>query len=87
MKKKIKSLTFYSNGNVMAYNDQGEDMPDIIAIGWMEIYFDRLLAMGYNPENISQIRARGHDGAWKDVIIEQNNEGSWNIDFKPISTT
>jgi hypothetical protein len=83
-KKTIKSLTFYPNGIVLAFDENGEQMVDIQKIGWMEAYFDRLQEMGYNPTEIGVIRARLNDGAWKDVILSLTADGHWVIDFKPI---
>lgn len=79
MKKEIKSLTFFPNGLVMAFDDKGGQIEEIQVMGWMEYYFDRLGKMGYDPREIPDIRARLNDGTWKWIKPFLTSEDKWSF--------
>lgn len=79
----IKSLTFWPNGAVLAFDETGEQMWDIQSTGWLELYFDYLLEKGYDPQEIPLIRAKLNDGTWKAVKPFLTEDGRWNYRFEP----
>ena len=40
--KTPRQLSFYSNGNVIAFDDDAEQMSELQSKGWMELYFEFL---------------------------------------------
>jgi len=84
MSKKIKSLTFYPNGHVSARDEQGEQMGEIQATGWLELYFDHLLEMGYDVRDIPDIHARLNDGELHRVRPILSEAGQWAYKIEPI---
>lgn len=81
---KIKSLTFYPNGIVTARDENGEQMGDIQNIGWLELYFDRLLEMGYDVRDIPEVQARMNDGEFHRVVPILSEYGQWAYKIEPI---
>lgn len=75
----IKSLTFFPNGNVLAFDEAGEQMPEIQVRGWMELYFDILELRDVDVTAI-EIKAILNDGKWKKVLVSKGTYG-WCIDF------
>lgn len=74
----IETLTFYPNGAVIAFNEEGEQMEDIQITGWMQLYFAHLVELGYNPEEIPEIRMRSNQGDWIEVKPCLTPENTWN---------
>lgn len=81
MSKVCKSLTFYPNGVVLAFDENDEQIKEIQHVGWMEYYFDRLGKMGYDPRQIPTIRARLNDGTWKSIKPFLTSDGFWNYEI------
>lgn len=84
MSKGCKSLKFYPNGNVLAFDENGKQIDDIQNIGWMEHYLDRLGKMGYDPSQISSIKARMNDGEFHELKAFLTSDGQWNYEILPL---
>lgn len=76
-----KTLTFYPNGNIMAFNEAGEQIQELQAKGWMELFFEFMDSKGYNPAEFT-IQSRNNNGEFKEVIPYKQQDGSWNPYFK-----
>jgi len=44
--------TFFNNGNVMFFDDNGKQVPELQAYGWFGLYIKRVVSLGLNPEDI-----------------------------------
>lgn len=77
----MKSLTFFPNGNVMVFDEAGQQIGELQAKGWMELFFDHMDSKGYNPEEF-KILARNNNGEFEEVIPNKQSDGTWNPYFK-----
>ncbi len=50
-----KNIYFCSNGNVMAFDAQGEQIPELQQAPWIKLYFKFLKSKGFHPEDIEKI--------------------------------
>jgi hypothetical protein len=80
----IKRLLFWPNGEVLAFDENGEQMPTIQEWGWMETYFRYLEEKGYDPTKIGSIEAVLNDGTWKRIIPLLIKDGYYRYDIKPL---
>lgn len=77
----IKSLIFLPNGNVAAFDEQGQRIPEMQVKGWMQLFFEYLESKGYDPTKI-HIEAILNGGTWKSVAPFKTENG-WNQLFEP----
>lgn len=80
MDKKVKSLTIFSNGNSMFFDESGQQMGGLQSKGWMEVYFEWLEKQGVNPAEIPDIETVVN-GSRRKVKALKNEEGEWRIEF------
>jgi len=77
--KVVKDIVFFPNGHVSAFDMSGEAISEINTKGWMQLYFDYLEKLGYDPTNI-WFEAQLNGGQWKRVIPFKTEDG-WNTEF------
>lgn len=83
-KPKIKRLLFWPHGAVMAFDEQGQQMPEIQVFGWIQKYFHYLEELGFNPCDIGSIQGVMNDGTWKRIVPILLEGGMYNYDIKPL---
>lgn len=72
-----KSIIFYPNGNVSAFDSEGNQIPELQNVGWMQAYFNHLESLGINPA-IVMYSAMMNDGNYK-TITTNKTENGWSV--------
>lgn len=64
---KVKSLFFFDNGNIAAFDENEQQIPSIQSQNWLKLYFAFLVkTMGISTNDIEEIKSpKGNDvKAW-----------------------
>ena len=68
------TLYFWSNGQTMAFDENGEQMPDIQRQSWQELYLQWLELQGYSRNDIGCYLAGNWNLRPKPTV---EGEGGW----------
>jgi hypothetical protein len=79
-KRIIDTLIIYSNGNICCFDDKGEQMGDLQAIGWIELLFDELEKRGVDILSIKTIETIVNGGR-RYVVPSKDEQGQWRVKF------
>lgn len=77
----IHKLSFWPNGHVSAFDAQGKSMEEFPATPWLQVYFDHLVSIGYDPEKIPVIEMFFYGGESVELKPFRTPYG-WNYEFK-----
>lgn len=81
MKEQITSLLFSPNGHVSAWIEGHEDpVADASNKGWLQLYFEYLESLGYDPQKIGKIEAPMY-GGWALIKPFKTTDGFWNYEI------
>lgn len=71
---KVKEIMFFSNGNIAAFDNNGEQIPEIQKCGWLRMMIAKLRELGVeNLEEISFLMPNGSKARWDEKL------DSWRI--------
>lgn len=79
-----KSVTLFTNGCVMAFDDKGEQMAEIQKDGWLDLWLDSLEAKGIDPTKIERLTAFVN-GFWQKLTVTRRGPDSpwkWAVEFQ-----
>jgi len=84
---KVKSLFFFTNGNVAALDENGEQIPDIQVKTWIDVYLEFVSSVsGQQPDDIEEIRLPDGKRAipFKTPYVSPLiSTSGWNWEIKP----
>lgn len=72
----LKSVAFFPNGNTMAFDSAGEQVPHA-QNSWFRMYLKYLRSMGYSITELKRIQFMMPDGVTYRVIDVGDGELNW----------
>lgn len=77
----IRRITFYENGNMLVFGEDGEQIPELQTENLYAMYFDHLESLGINPLSIPLIRTVNAGG--REIVLKpfKTPSGRWNFEI------